>query len=302
MTWQPQKKWKVYYAAVSHQDMGFITYYQNLSRANREGGIDIALDYCNKTDDWDEDSKFRWNVETSEPLIRWISKQTPERVKEFERRIQEGRIGIAAIHNTISSQMAGYEVLARSFYTPNRYVLDMLDIEPAKVAIIDDVTGITRSWPLYSKEAQIPYLMHGSNYPNCLNDMYDLPVFFWKSPDGDTENRTLCRTDSYYSPNKVKTWDREGVKYLIDRHVNLNWEYDCILAYDSHDFADPTLDNAKNIKEWNAKYAYPKFRCSLSYVPFLMMWLSKWCLKMFTKPQKTPRTFGTIRMLLMPIC
>jgi hypothetical protein len=263
MTWQPQKKWKVYYAAVSHQDLGFITYYQNLRRANREGGIDIALDFCTLTDDWEEDAKFRWNVETSEPILRWMSKQTPEKIKEFERRIQEGRISIAAIHNTISSQMAGYEVLARSFYTPNRYVIDKLNIEPAKVAIINDVTGITRSWPLYSKEAQIPYLMHGSNYPNCLNDMYDLPVFFWKSPDGDEENRTLCRTDSYYSPNKISKWDLDGVSYLINRHVDLNWEYDCILAYDSHDFADPTLDNAKNIREWNSKYEYPKFRCSL---------------------------------------
>ncbi len=263
MLWQPQKKWKVYYAAVSHQDLGFISYYQNLRRANREGGIDIALELCKKTDSWDEESKFRWNVETSEPLIRWISKQTPERIREFEKRIQEGRIGIAAIHNTISSQMAGYEVLARSFYTPNRYVIDKLDIDPAKVAIINDVTGITRSWPLFMKEAQIPYLMHGSNYPNCLNDLYDLPVFYWKSPDGDTENRTLCRTDSYYSPNKVSTWDRSGVSYLIDRHVDLNWEYDCILAYDSHDFADPTLDNAENIREWNSKYEYPKIRCSL---------------------------------------
>jgi len=263
MLWLPQKKWKVYYAAVSHQDLGFITYYQNLRRANREGGIDIALDLCKETDTWPENDKFRWNVETSEPLIRWISKQTPEKIREFEKRIQEGRIGIAAIHNTISSQMAGYEVLARSFYTPNRYVIDKLDIDPAKVAIINDVTGITRSWPLFMKEAQIPYLMHGSNYPNCLNDLYDLPVFYWKSPDGDTENRTLCRTDSYYSPNKVKSWDREGVAYLINRHVDLDWEYDCILAYDSHDFADPTLDNAAYIRKWNEKYEYPKLRCSL---------------------------------------
>ena len=263
MTWQPQKKWKVYYVAVSHQDLGFITYYQNLRRANREGGIDIALEFCKETDSWDENDKFRWNVESSEPLIRWISKQTPQRIREFEKRIQEGRIGIAANHNTISSQMAGYEVLARSFYTPNRYVIDKLDIAPAKVAIINDVTGITRSWPLFMKEAQIPYLMHGSNYPNCLNDLYDLPVFYWLSPDGDAENRTLCRTDSYYSPNKVKSWDREGVAYLINRHEDLDWEYDCILAYDSHDFADPTLDNAKNIREWNAKYEYPKLRCSL---------------------------------------
>lgn len=263
MTWQPQKKWKVYYSAISHQDMGFITYYQNLRRANREGGIDIALDFCKETDSWEEDAKFRWNVETSEPILRWMSKQTPERIAEFKRRIKEGRIEIAAIHNTISSQMAGYEVFARSFYTPNRYIIDKLDVEPAKVAIINDVTGITRSWPLYSKEAQIPYLMHGSNYPNCLNDLFDLPVFYWKSPDGDTENKTLCRTDMYYSPNKVKGWNREGVSYLINRHVDLNWEYDCILAYDSHDFADPTLGNAKNIREWNSKYEYPKFRCSV---------------------------------------
>lgn len=261
--WKPQKKWKVYYSAVSHQDMGFINYYQNLRRANREGGIDIALELCKQTDSWSENDQFRWNVETSEPIARWLSKQTPERVKEFERRIQEGRIEIAAIHNTISSQMAGYEVLARSFYTPNRYVIDKLNIEPAKVAIINDVTGISRTWPLFSKEAEVPYLMHGSNFPNCLNDLYDEPVFYWKSPDGDSENRTLCRTDSYYSPNKVKNWDIDGVSYLIDRHVDLDWEYDCILAYDSHDFADPNLDNAENIKAWNEKYAYPKIRCSV---------------------------------------
>ena len=68
MLWQAQKKWKVYYAAVSHQDLGFISYYQNLRRANREGGIDIALELCKLTDSWDENDKFRWNVETSEPL------------------------------------------------------------------------------------------------------------------------------------------------------------------------------------------------------------------------------------------
>lgn len=263
ITWQPQKKWKVYYAAVSHHDLGFITYYQNLRRAVREGQIDMALEFCRNTDSWNENDQFRWSVETSEPLIRWMAKQTPETIKEFERRIQEGRIEIIANHNTISSQMVGYEMMARSFYTPNRYVLDMLDIEPAKVALINDVTGVTRTWPLYLKEAEIPYFMHGSNHPNNLYDMFDKPVFKWLSPDGDTKNVPLCRTDSYYSPNKVSTWNLDGVSYLINRHVDLNWQFDCILAYDSHDFAIPTMDNAKNIKEWNDKYEYPKFRCSV---------------------------------------
>ncbi|TWO34671.1 hypothetical protein E1J38_002100 [Seonamhaeicola sediminis] len=263
LTWQPQKKWKVYYAAVSHQDLGFITYYQNIRKAVREAGIDTALEFCKQTDSWNENDQFRWNIETSEPLIRWISKQTPEKIKEFERRVNEGRIGFSANHNTISSQMVGYEMLARSFYTPNRYVIDKLDVAPSKLALINDVTGITRSWPLYLKEADISYFMHGSNHPNCLYDMFDKPAFKWLSPDGDTENVPLARTDSYYSPNKVTTWDMEGVSYLIDRHVELDWKFDCILAYDSHDFSVPTLDNAKNIKEWNAKYEYPKFRTSL---------------------------------------
>ncbi|GGD06146.1 glycoside hydrolase family 38 N-terminal domain-containing protein [Hyunsoonleella pacifica] len=263
IVWQPQKKWKVYYAAVSHQDLGFISYYQNIRKAVREAGIDTALDFCKETDSWDENDQFRWNIETSEPIIRWISKQTPERIKEFEQRVNEGRIGFSANHNTISSQIPGYEVLARSFYTPNRYIVDMLDVAPSKLALNNDVTGITRSWPLYLKEADIPYFMHGSNNPNNLNDMFDQPVFKWLSPDGDTKNVALCKTDSYYSPNKIATWDLEGVSYLINRHVDLDWQFDCILAYDSHDFSVPTMENAEKIKEWNAKYEYPKFRCSL---------------------------------------
>jgi len=263
LLWHPQKKWKVYYAAVSHQDLGFITYYQNIRKAVREAGIDEALEFCKKTDSWDDNDQFRWNIETSEPLIRWISKQTPEKIKEFEQRINQGRIGFSANHNTISSQMVGYEMLARSFYTPNRYVVDKLDVEPSKLALINDVTGVTRSWPLYLKEADISYFMHGSNHPNCLYDMFDKPAFKWLSPDGDTENVPICRTDSYYSPNKVTTWDRNGVAYLINRHVDLDWQFDCILAYDSHDFSVPSLENATKIKEWNSKYEYPKFRCSL---------------------------------------
>lgn len=261
MQWQPQKQWVIYYCAVSHQDLGFETYYQNIRRGVREGGLDMALEYCRNTDNWDKDSQFRWNVETSEPLIRWVNKRSEEEVAELVQRIKEGRIELGAIHNTISSQMAGYEVFARSFYTPNRYVADMLDLDPAKVAIINDVTGITRSWPLFSKEADIPYLMHGSNMPNCLQDLYDLPVFRWMSPDGD--GSTLARADSYYSKNKLIKWDEASMEHLIEINNTPEWAYDCILAYDSHDFALPTLENAVNIKEWNSKYAYPRVICSV---------------------------------------
>lgn len=263
VNWKSQKKWKVYYAAVSHQDLGFETYYQNIRRGVREGDLDLALKYCRETDDWDEDSKFRWNVETCEPILRWVNKKSQAEVDELVKRIKEGRIELGAMHNTISSQMAGYEVFARSFYTPNRCVADRLKIEPAKVAVINDVTDITRSWPLFSKEADVPYLMHGSNTPNCLQDLYDLSVFYWLSPDGDKKNKILYRADSYYSENKMRNWDEANMEILIDRNNRLDWAYDCILAYDSHDFTLPNMDNAVNICEWNKKYSYPRVVCSV---------------------------------------
>lgn len=263
VNWKPQKKWKVYYAAVSHQDLSFETYFQYIRRGVREEGLDLALKYCRETDDWEDDCKFRWNVETSEPILRWANKRDIKDVEELVSRIKEGRIELGAIHNTISSQMAGYEVLARTFYMPNRYVVDKLGIDPAKVAIINDVTGITRSWPLYSKEANIPYLKHGSNTPNCLDDLRSLPVFNWKSNDGDTAGGVLCQTGSYYSEDKLNDWTEEEMEKMIKRHETPEWAYDCILAYDSHDFALPTLDNAKKIREWNKKYAYPRVICSL---------------------------------------
>lgn len=263
VNWKSQKKWKVYYAAVSHQDLGFETYYQNIRRGVREGNLDLALKYCRETDDWDEDSKFRWNVETCEPILRWVNKRSQAEVDELVKRIKEGRIELGAMHNTISSQVTGYEVFARSFYTPNRCVADRLKIEPAKVAVINDATDITRSWPLFSKEADVPYLMHGSNTPNCLQDLYDLPVFYWLSPDGDKKNKILYRADSYYSENKMRNWDEANMEILIDRNNRLDWAYDCILAYDSHDLALPNMDNAVNICEWNKKYSYPRVVCSV---------------------------------------
>jgi len=88
----PQKKRKIFCAAVSHQDLGFIDYYQRVRRHVRENGIEKALECCRLTDDWPEDSRFRWTIETSEPVLRFINRYPPAMVAEFVRRIREGRI------------------------------------------------------------------------------------------------------------------------------------------------------------------------------------------------------------------
>ena len=137
----PPRKWKIYDIQVSHHDLGYADYYHFMRRDVREYGIEMGLDFCRKTDNLDDNCKFRWTVETSEPMTRFISSQKPEIIKELTERIMQGRIELGALHNSVYTEQMGYELMSRLFYTPNRYVRDLLHIDPAQTALIDDIVG-----------------------------------------------------------------------------------------------------------------------------------------------------------------
>jgi len=269
ISWQPQKKWKVYYTSFSHQDMGYADYYHMIRRDVRELGIERALEYCRKTDDWDEKDRYRWVVETSEPVIGFVQSHSHEEVDELIRRIKEGRIELGAVHNTVNSEGLSYEVLARLFYTPNRHIVDLLDIPPSKTAMINDVVGITRSFPMYLKEADIPYFFHGRNgLENQMLPASSRPYYYWKAPDGDRENMSLCTTRGYHALDAygfkrhepVPTIEVDMDEELIQNQIAKleNESSDCILYHYSWDFNPPFLQTAQKARNWNQKWSYPR--------------------------------------------
>ncbi len=72
LTWQPQKKWQIYCVSYSHHDLGFGNYPHRLRTDIRHANIERPLKFCTETDGWDEDSKFRYVIETSEPLTSFL--------------------------------------------------------------------------------------------------------------------------------------------------------------------------------------------------------------------------------------
>ena len=48
LTWQPQKKWKIYCVSYSHQDLGYGDYPHRLRTDNRHGNIELALRHCDR--------------------------------------------------------------------------------------------------------------------------------------------------------------------------------------------------------------------------------------------------------------
>lgn len=267
--WQPQRKWVIYHVAVSHHDLGYADYYHMMRRDVREWGIERALQFCRDTDDWDDESRYRWTVETSEPLIDFLQYQDTATREQLVRRIQEGRIELGAIHNSASTEGMSYEALARLFYTPNRHVVDFLGIEPRKTALLNDVVGLTRSLPLYSKEADIPYFYHGRNQlQDQLQPASAHPVYYWMAPDGDRARMTLFRTQHYHlRPNEfgqdLASLSERDVRTLIAQYdARQDWTPDVILCADSWDFSIPELGKVTQIRDWNRRYAFPKFICA----------------------------------------
>ena len=279
MSWQPQKKWKIYSVSYSHQDLGYATYPHRLRTENRHANIMRPIQFCRETDDWDEDSRYRYMIETSEPLTSFIAMHDSSVIDEFARRVREGRIGISAFHTTVNTEALSHECLARLFYQSRRYACDLLGAPASRTAMEDDVIGMT--WPLstYCAEAGVTYLFHGHNTCGRLEELEDAGFAYWQGPTGRTEHRVLVhstkyggnaintpkittQSDAFAGAVKVSGWKGdplEGVVVkLINNHLADGWAYDAILSQDGHDFTLTTMERATMARAWNAKFSYPR--------------------------------------------
>ncbi|MEI2726159.1 MAG: hypothetical protein V9H26_22385 [Verrucomicrobiota bacterium] len=71
-TLQPPRKWTVYLTQHTHTDIGY-TRPQTEILPEHLRYIDYALDYCDLTDSYPDDARFRWTCETS-----WAVREYPQ--------------------------------------------------------------------------------------------------------------------------------------------------------------------------------------------------------------------------------
>ena len=288
--WQPQKKWTFYCVSYSHQDLGFGDYPHRLRTSIRHENIRIPLQFCRETDDWPDDAKYRFNIETSEPITSFISFNGKDAARELAQRMREGRIQLMGLHNTANTEELSHELLARLFYMTGRYAVDILGVPAGKSIQEDDVIGM--SWPVatYAREAGFDYCFHGYNricMPNNVNgvwtcDMGTLdgesgkhvfsignePNFYWQGPDG---KHLLRRATTYerndllnnpYEKNPAAVQDPARVEMLVRGHEGINWPFDVMLSQDGGDFILVRRTISDRAVKWNAEYSYPRIRCT----------------------------------------
>ncbi|NIA31496.1 MAG: hypothetical protein GWP06_16505, partial [Actinobacteria bacterium] len=254
--------WTVYFVQHVHTDIGY-TRPQTEILPEHLRYIDYALDFCDQTDDYPDDAKFRWTCEVSWAVREYLRRRPASQIARLKKRVAEGRIEVTGMFLNMA-EIANESLLATSLQ-PIR------DIEnqgmTVQTAMQDDVNGI--GWCLvdYFSDIGIKYVTMGINKARSVLPFDKPTAFWWESPSG---KRVLAfRAEHYHLGNslKIHTGQIEAFRpRLLDYLSSLekkNFPFrEMSIQFSGYhtDNSPPSTKACEIVKEWNKKYAWPKLR------------------------------------------
>jgi hypothetical protein len=274
VTLEPVRKWHISFIQHAHTDIGY-TRPQNEILAEHLRYIDYALDYCDATDSYPENARFRWTCEASWPVDEYLRCRPQEQKERLIRRIREGRIEVTGMYFNFD-ELPDEQILAASLQAVGRIKEQGI---PVTVAMQNDVNGI--GWCLndYYDGLGVKYLNMGTHGHRALICFNRPTLFWWESPSG--KRMLTFRAEHYMTGNtvmEVQTGDINKFKnnllnYLISLEAK-GYPYDRMAIQHSGYLTDnspPSTSMSKMILQWNDIFEWPKLTTSTAESFFSQM-------------------------------
>jgi hypothetical protein len=252
----------VYVLSYSHNDIGYSDL-QPVVERKQWHNFDDALDLVDRTRDYPDDARFRWNVEMLWPVESWLSQASPEQRARFRSAVRAGSIGLNGFLAGMLTGLSAEPTLFHSLDEARR--LRARDSLPVTTALVDDIPG--QSWGIVPALAQsgIRYLAMGPNPSDrvgyFLSTWGDRP-FWWVSQSGRDSVLTWVAGASYASfhmaPMRVIG---ERVMYQLLRRLDAQgYPYEQVqLPYTvDGDNGPPDATLPDFVRDWNARYVSPR--------------------------------------------
>lgn len=263
LTINPVRNWRVNFVQHTHTDIGY-TRPQTEILAEHLRYIDYALDYCDLTDNYPDDSKFRWTCEAAWAVDEYLKSRPAEQVNRFKKRVKEGRIELTGMYFNFN-ELPDEQILAASLQSIKRFNKNNLNV---KVAMQNDVNGI--GWCLndYYYDLGVKYLNMGTHGHRALIAFDKPTLFWWESPSGKqmlayrAEHYMIGNTQFKIHAGDFNVFEDELLTYLVDLEEK-GYKYDLISIQHSGyltDNAPPSTLASDMIKLWNEKYTWPKLK------------------------------------------
>lgn len=259
---KPVRNWTVYLVEHTHTDVGYAEP-QNEIMPEQVRYIDYALDFCDQTDDYPDNAKFRWTCETAWAVKEYLRTRPKEQIERLLKRIKEGRIEVTGLYLNMSD-LYDESCLSDLLKTVRDFKNAGINV---KTAMQDDVTGAAWCLVDYLKSAGIDYFSMGEN-PAHAQRPFDKPTaFWWESPSG---NRILAYRGEHYqwgnglgiNSGDVSSFGNSLFRYLNNlkgRGYKLNKTMIQFSGYFIDD-SPPSTKACDLVKEWNTKFEWPKLK------------------------------------------
>jgi len=263
---KPSRHWKLNFVQHSHTDIGY-TRPQTEILAEHIRYIDYALDYCDLTDNYPEESKFRWTCESAWAVEEYLLTRPKTQIDRLKKRVKEGRIELTGMLYNFN-EMPDETTLAASLKPIKEFKKNNLDVE---VAMQNDVNGIGWCFADYFKSIGVKYLDMGTHGHRALI-CFDYPTLFrWQSPSG---NEIIAYRAEHYNignyllgvdKDDYESFEIKTLEYLADLESK-GYPYDIAqvqFSGYSTDNSPPSTQACENIRKFNEKFEYPKLRIAI---------------------------------------
>jgi hypothetical protein len=270
----PVRKWDIKLIQHTHTDIGY-TRSQTEILAEHLRYIDYALDYCDATDNYPENAKFRWTCEAAWPVDEYLKCRPASQIERLTKRIKEGRIEVTGMYFNFD-ELPDEKILAASLAAAGRIKDRGI---PVSLAMQDDVNGI--GWCLndYFSQMGVKYLNMGTHGHRALI-CFDKPtMFWWESPSG--KRLLTFRAEHYMTGNtvlEIQTADIEKFKrnlmnYLISLDAKSYPYNEMAIQHSGYltDNSPPSTIASDMVKKWNEMFEWPRISTSVAETFFTDM-------------------------------
>jgi len=272
MALEPVRPWRIFVLPHSHVDIGYTALQADVVK-KQNSNIDTGLRLAKATANYPEGARFIWNTEVLWPVDNYLRDASPAKREAFIAAVRAGQIGLDALYgNTLTGLCRPEELINLMRYATQ---LSELCGVPIESAMISDVPGYT--WSLVSAMAQagVKYFSFAPNYFDrmgaTMKEWQNRP-FWWKGADGHSRVLCWCPSRGYALGHLIG--DGEALArfipdYLLELQTN-SFPYDITyLRWNVHgDNGSPDEKLADVVRDWNARYAYPKIIISTTAAAF----------------------------------
>lgn len=261
ITVKPVRKMTIYILPHSHTDIGY-TDIQTAIEEKQMKNLETGIEYARKTQHYPEGSRFVWNVEVLWAADLYLNRMNEAQRADFLDAVKKGWVGLNGMYLNELTGLCRPEELLQLF----RYSIQLAELCGVTIdsVMISDVPGYTWGTVPAMLEAGLKYFSTAPNYFDRIGDIlvkWENRPFYWVAPSGKEKVLVWIPYKGYALSHTMEHPTPQFVETLMEQLEKIDYPYDIAYSrWSGHgDNAVPDLEIADFIKEWNTKYAYPKF-------------------------------------------